>query len=148
MRTSLAALQQIDKGLAKEWKAHAKTRIAEPFAHQLARQAPAGAKGAAAGRSIRTGAGALPIIYAGKGTWQGWQPFFALEYGMSHDKYHTYVRTSPKGRRHVVRRRVGTWAPVHRGRRGYWFHPYFTAHLPEQRVKVVRLADDFIRGAL
>ena len=148
MKAAIAAIGSIDKGLDKEWRAQAKREIAEPFAEALARQAPSGSKGAAAGRSIKTGTGPLPVILAGKGSWQGWQPFFSLNYGMSHDKFHTYIRRSPRGMRHVVRRRTGTWAPQWKPKHAYWFEPYFDKHLPEQRAKVMKIADDFIRTRL
>lgn len=147
MRAAVSAIATIDKGLDRQWRAHAKRKIAQPFAEALARQAPPGSKGAAAGRSIRTGTGALPVIYAGKGTWEGWQPFFALNYGMHHNKYHTYIMKR-RGQRFVVRRRTGRWAPQWVKGRGLWFEPYFDKHLPEQRAKVMNLADEFIRGEL
>lgn len=147
MQAAISALDIIDKGLAKEWRKHAKQEIAKPFAAELARQAPPGSKGAAAARSITTGSGPLPVIYVGRGSWDGWQPFFALEFGMHHHKYHTYIGNRA-GKRFVVRRRVGTWAPPWVKGRGLWFYPYWEKHLPEQRAKVVRLADAFIRERL
>jgi hypothetical protein len=85
---------------------------------------------------------------AGRGQTNGWQPFFALEFGMSHTKYHTYIRTSPRGLRHVVRRRTGTWAKPHKGRTGYWFYPYWRRHDDRLTARVVELLDGFMEGAL
>jgi hypothetical protein len=144
----ITSIGTLDKGLMSAWKAEARDKVVVPWAAELALQAPPGSKGAAAGSSIKPASTGVPSLYAGKGKWDGWQPFFALEYGMAHEKYHTYVRTSPKGKRHVVRRRTGRWAPVHRGRSGYWMWPYWEAHQDKLRDRVVNLADAFIRRSL
>jgi hypothetical protein len=134
--------------VAAQWRKQARTEVAVPWAAELAAQAPAGSKGAAAARSIQAGTGQLPVIWAGKGTWQGWQPYFALEFGMSHTKVHTYTRVSPRGRRHFVRRRTGTWAPPHRGRQGYWFFPAMRRSSDRQTERVAQLVDAAIKEAL
>lgn len=145
----LAALRTVDKGLMDEWRTQARTQMIEPWAKELARQAPAGSKGAAAGRSIQAAKSARPALYAGKGSWRGWQPFWATNYGMAHSKVHTYIRRNRKnGGRHVVRRRSGTWAPEHRGRHGYWFEPYWERNIDRQRKRVVDLADAYLRRVL
>lgn len=145
IKRAMLALRSVDKDMAKLWRAHAKNKIAEPMARDLRRAAPWGAKGAAAANSIKTGTGALPVIWAGKGTWQGWQPFFALEFGMNHRTKHTYIMNR-RGSRYVVRRRVGTWAPVHQGQFGYWFHPALEKSVDVYRPKVAALADEFLRS--
>ena len=154
MTEAIKAISAIDRGLAKEWRKEAKTKITTPWARELAAQAPSGWKGAAAARSIQPGTGAKPVIWAGKGTTNEgtggpWQPFFALEYGMSHDNVHRYVRRNRSGAgRHLVNRRVGRWAPEHRGASGNWFWPYWEANQDRLRDQVIDLADDFIRRAL
>lgn len=148
IRKTLAALSSVDKGLMKEWKAEAIDKVVEPWAMELRAQAPAGTKGAAAARSIQPARAAVPSLYAGRGTWNGWQPFFALEFGMSHIKQHTYIRRSPKGVRHVVRRASGTWAPEHRGQSSYWFWVYWEKNADDLRDRVIDLADDFLRRVL
>lgn len=149
MKEAIRAISVIDKGLAKEWRAEARDKVTKPWAEELARQAPLGMKGAAAGRSIKAGTGAVPIVYAGKGSWNGWQPFFATEFGMSHTQYHTYIRRNrTRPGRHVVRRRSGTWANPHLGSHGYWFSPYWAANEERLRQKVITLADDFIGRSL
>jgi hypothetical protein len=145
---TVRALRQADKAVAADWRKRARTEIAVPWARELAAQAPAGTKGAAAAKSIQAGTGQLPVIWTGKGTWRGWQPFFALEFGMSHSKRHTYTRVSPRGQRHFVRRRTGTWAPPHRGRDGHWLWPYWRHHDARLTDKVARLLDATIKEAL
>jgi hypothetical protein len=134
--------------VAAQWRKQARTEVAVPWAAELAAQAPSGSKGGAAARSIQAGTGQLPVIWAGKGTWQGWQPYFALEFGMSHTKVHTYTRTSPRGQRHFVRRRTGTWAQPHRGRVGYWLWPYWRRNDGRLTDKVAQLVDAAIKEAL
>jgi hypothetical protein len=139
----------VDRGLAKEWRARAKQEIAIPWASELAAAAPPGARGAAAARSIGAGSGQLPTIWAGRGEWKpGFQPYFGLEFGGSQTKYTTYIRTSPRGLRHVVRRRVMTWALPHRGRKGYWFHPAMSRSTDRYTEKVAQLLDRYLGEAL
>lgn len=154
MTAAIKSISVIDKGLAKAWRNEAKQKVTIPWATELARQAPPGFKGAAAARSIKPGTGAAPMIWAGKGTTAegvggSWQPFFSTEFGMSHQKVHTYVRRNRSGfGRHFVKRRSGTWAPVHVGRYGYWFHPYWEKNAERIRKRVIDLADEFIRRSL
>jgi hypothetical protein len=145
---TVRALRQADKAVAAEWRKRARLEVAVPWAAELAAQAPGGSKGAAAARSIQAGTGQLPTIWAGKGSWQGWQPFYALEFGMSHSKYHTYVRTSSLGNRHFVRRRTGTWAQPHKGRTGYFLWPYWRRNDARLTDKVARLIDQTIEANL
>jgi hypothetical protein len=144
LKPILDSLRVVDKDLAKTWRQEARTKIAVPWAAELAAQAPAGSKGAAAGRSIKAGTGQGVRIYAGKGVWKGWQPFFATNYGMDHDTKHTYLRRSPRGRLHVVRRRVGTWAPEWVPKSDYWFWRYWESHENRIRGRIVTMTNEFM----
>lgn len=142
------ALQTADKELEKEWRAEAYEKVAKPWAAELARQAPGGSKGAAAGRSIeaRKGKGVIIATGTAAGTWKpGFIPFFALNFGMGRHK-HQYIRTNRSGAgRHMVRRRTGTWAPVWIGPpHDYWFWRYWEANEPRIRAKVVTLTNEFM----
>jgi hypothetical protein len=148
LKPAMDALRTVDKALAKEWRTKARRELAVPWARELAAQAPGGSKGEAAGRSVKAGTGMVPTIWAAKGEWNGWQPFFALEFGMSHSKWHTYVRRSANGGRHFVRRRSGTWAPVHAGRRGHWFYPYWRANDHRLTARVAKMLNAFIEEHL
>ena len=143
-----ATLRTVDKGLAAEWRREAKSEVAAPWALELGGFAPYGTLGQAARRSIKPSTGQLPAIRAGVGSWNGWQPFFALDHGMSHEAYHTYLRRSKRGRRHIVRRRVGRWAPEHRGSYSYWLEPGIAKTMDKYRERVIGLMDGFIRRRL
>lgn len=148
IKPTLTALNTVSPGLMKEWRRRAKREVAEPWAAILAAQAPAGTLGAAAGRSVKAGSGTLPVIWAGKGAWNGWQPFFGLEFGGQKDAKVTYVGRSPAGNKYVMRRRTTMQFQPHLGRVGYWLFPYWRGHEPVLRAKVIRLADDFIEEHL
>jgi hypothetical protein len=149
IKPAIRALQTVDRGIAREWRQHAKKELAVPWARELASHAPAGQRGAAAARSIGAGVGQLPAIWAGRGEWKpGFQPFFSLEFGRDHNKFSTYVRTSPRGVRHFVRRRTGTWAPQHRGRAGWWFFPAMSRSSDRYTEKVATMLADFLEGSL
>jgi hypothetical protein len=144
LKPILASLRTVDRDLERTWRQQAKTKVGMPWAAELAAQAPRGSKGAAAGRSIKVGSGQGVIIWAGKGTWRGWQPFFATNYGMSHSKRTTYLRRSPSGGRHVVRRRIGTWAPEWVPNSDYWFWRYWSKNEDRIRSKVVTLTNEIM----
>lgn len=146
----VASLRSVDPALARAWKTEAVGRVVEPMVVQLRGQFPGGVKGSAARASIQaSGRGRVPSIAAGKGAPLGWVPFFALEFGMSHAKVHTYLRRNRRaGGRHVVHRRVGTWARPHLGRRGYHFWPYWESHQAQLRDAVIRMTDDVVRREL
>lgn len=154
LRGAMAGLASIDKRWAKEWSRRAKVEVAEPMAEDARRQAPAGRKGAAAARSISAAGGRVPSVVAGKGSWPGdhghpWQPFFAMEYGMSTRKRTTYVRRRRRGGSVVVRRRVRTWAiPARASRGGLWLGPAMRTLAPEYRHKVIDLVDRFLAEVL
>lgn len=146
---TIRALRTADKELEKEWRREAYEKVAKPWAAELARQAPGGSKGAAAGRSIEARKGFGVRIAAGtrKGLWKpGFVPFFALNFGMHHNAWHKYIRKNRSGGgRHVVRRRSGTWAPVWQGPpHDYWFWRYWEANEDRVRAKVVTLTNDFM----
>jgi hypothetical protein len=136
----------MDKELGKKWKMEARDKVARPWAAELARQAPAGSRGAAAGRSIQAGLGQGVRIYMGKGVWkQGFQPFFGIEYGMNQDVKHKYVRRNRSGRgRHFVNRRVGTWAPEWIPKHTYVFRRYWEKNERKVRSQVVNLVNEFV----
>lgn len=155
LRQAMNGLASIDKKWAQEWARRAKTMIAEPMAEDARRGAPRGRKGDAAGRSIVAGGGRVPVIIAGKGSWPGdhghpWQPFFAMEFGMSRGRFTTYTRRRRRGGGVVVvRRRVRTWAiPANRGRDGLWLGPRMRVLAPEYRHEVMDLVDEFLAEVL
>jgi hypothetical protein len=149
LKAVLRTLGTIDKGLAKEWRRRAKTEIAEPWAAELAAQAPGGSLGAAAGRSIKAGTGAMPVLWAGKGQWNGWQPYFVLEFGGQKLAKVTYVnRQRTTKSRYVIRRRTTMQFEPHRGREGIWMFPYWRRNEAHLRNRVIRLMDDFIEEHL
>lgn len=142
----LRALQTVDRDLAKVWRQEARTRIAVPWAEELARQAPPGALGAAAGRSIKAGTGQGVRIWMGKGQWKpGFQPFWGIEFGMDHDVKHKYIRRNRRNPgRHFVSRRVGTWAPEWIPSHTYRFRRYWEQHEDRIRGRIVAFTDEFM----
>jgi hypothetical protein len=154
LKRVVSTLRTIDKGIATEWRQKAKREIAIPWANDLARFAPAGSRGAAAGRSIKPGVGPLPVIRAGVGSWSGagggkpFQPFFSTNFGMGR-AYHTYIRKNRSGLgNHIVKRRVGTWAPVHVGSYSYWLDDGFKQTNDKYRARVIDLLDDYLQEVL
>lgn len=153
LKATVAALTQVDRQVATQWRQRARREVAVPWAAQLAAQAPAGTLGRAAGRSISAGTGALPVIWAGKGATvtqpggSAWQPFYSLEFGRDHGKYSTYVRRSNRGGRGFVRRRTGTWARG-RAKGGHWLFPYWRRHDARLTDRVARLLDQVIGEVL
>lgn len=146
----VAALRSVGPAVARAWRTEAVGKVVQPMVIGLRGQFPSGMKGTAAKASIQAmKQRQVPTIAAGKGSTQGWQPYFALEFGMSHAKVHTYIRRNrKKPGRHFVHRRTGTWAQPHRGRVGYHFWPYWESHQPELRDAAVRLIDDVVRREL
>lgn len=154
MRGRIAALSTIDKALIPEWKRIMNERVVSEMARELGHLAPPGRKGDAAAKSIRPKEGQYPAIVAGEGTWfgdhgQGWQPFFAMEFGMNRGAYTTYLRRRKRGNgQQVVRRRVRTWALPARRRNGYWLAPGFRRMVPRYRRLIVAEVDQFVRDRL